>query len=83
MSQEADNASLSGSLSDPDGPHGPLAVWDFGDATPLQYGPAAAHRYARPGTYTVLLQAADGILRRTDSVTVNVVGPGRISNSTP
>ncbi|MHC4400151.1 MAG: PKD domain-containing protein [Planctomycetota bacterium] len=63
---------LRGTVADLDGPEQPLAAWDFGDASAVAYGPDVGHRYAEPGTYTVRLRATDGILERSDVVTVRV-----------
>jgi hypothetical protein len=63
---------LSGTVSDPDGPQQPQAVWDFGDNTEIVYGNSVTHVYARPGRYVVKLRATDSILERTASVVVTV-----------
>lgn len=65
---------LTGLVSDADGPRQPLAVWEFGDATEAKYGTSVTHTFLTPGTYTVTLRASDSV-RETRATTTIEVAP--------
>ena len=49
-------------------------LWDFGDGTPMQYGPEIFHAYSQPGTYSVSFTVdPNGQCRQTRIFNVNAV----------